>query len=830
MIYDCFLFFNELKILELRLEELDAVVDRFVLVEGSRTFSGSPKPLYFHENRQLFQRYLHKINHVVVNDLPSNTESAWDLEAFQRNAILRGIEGAAPEDVIVISDVDEIPRSSIVQSFTGGACAIEVEDFYYKLNCRDLNITTVGPAMITRKLLQDPQDVRVRARRFWSTSMAVIPKGGWHFSFIQDSEGVQQKLGAFSHQEYNTPKYTDPMRIQKRVRFGLDIFDRRNHYWCAVPLDETFPRSLREHPERFQDLLFDFKTFHMGRQDLIYSLQDELAETPVLLEQREAELETANARVREIGTMWANATRWKRVILGLLSMPVDWLIASALIATRLVARVVPGKAPCEGVKDTSRCSIIIVVTQADEDRIVKCLTKLFEALRFHAADHEVVLLEACGNSIRQELYKQFPEIRGVRGYGQLSFSIENAIKEAKNDVVILLTDDFTVDKNFLEPLLQAFKSPDVFTVSSQTVPNDSGTFCYETGKTRARLIGAELHWSDEPVCPCDEQRQYLPVFWGNGTAAAIDRNKFAWLGGWNNLPQSFQLQHEDISYAAWKVGWQCLLAPGSKIRKSSRANYKSKSLCANARRDEYLLVWTNTTDTGKLGTIARETFRNRIRRAAMPGVGVRGEVGVLLSALKHFPEVIARRFRRARFVVRTDEETLRLAASLDVIQKSALDLADPAIADHLGDGWYEVEGSEGKRFRWMQSRATVYLRVPSVNAKLVLNGVVPPLASYKAQPVALTLSCDGQQKRVQLREGHLKIQWCLSDLPAGFAVEVRLSVNQTIRSEKDKRVLSLVLNTIGLLAEFVQENRLRSSTQVPTGEVKVQRRTQAGLI
>src|SRR5579884_2037055 len=109
MIFDAFLFFDELKILKLRLEELGDVVDRFVLVESTRTFSNRSKPLHFLDNQHLFRKYASKIRHVVVEDMPERYESAWDVEAFQRNAILRGIEGAAPDDLIIISDVDEIP-------------------------------------------------------------------------------------------------------------------------------------------------------------------------------------------------------------------------------------------------------------------------------------------------------------------------------------------------------------------------------------------------------------------------------------------------------------------------------------------------------------------------------------------------------------------------------------------------------------------------------------------------------------------------------------------------------------------------------------------------
>ena len=92
MIYDCFLFFNEFKILRLQLEELNEVVDQFVLVESTRTFSNDPKPLFFDQNKEAFGQWALKIRHVVIEDMPQGNPSAWDIERFQRNAILRGLE------------------------------------------------------------------------------------------------------------------------------------------------------------------------------------------------------------------------------------------------------------------------------------------------------------------------------------------------------------------------------------------------------------------------------------------------------------------------------------------------------------------------------------------------------------------------------------------------------------------------------------------------------------------------------------------------------------------------------------------------------------------
>lgn len=111
-VYDCFTFFNELDLLEIRLNELDPVVDRFVLVEATVTQRGQPKSLFFRENRERFTKFLPKIEHVVVEDMPAGPQTKsnnWKRENFQRRAIMRGLASAQADDFVLISDLDEIP-------------------------------------------------------------------------------------------------------------------------------------------------------------------------------------------------------------------------------------------------------------------------------------------------------------------------------------------------------------------------------------------------------------------------------------------------------------------------------------------------------------------------------------------------------------------------------------------------------------------------------------------------------------------------------------------------------------------------------------------------
>jgi beta-1,4-mannosyl-glycoprotein beta-1,4-N-acetylglucosaminyltransferase len=130
MTYDSFVFFNELDLLEIRLAELSPVVDRFVIVESTRTFTGAEKPLWFWENRSSFAEFAERIVHVVVDDMPDGVD-AWARERHQRNCIARGLQSCSDSDYILISDVDEIPRSELVHGRNDLASFVQGMNYYF---------------------------------------------------------------------------------------------------------------------------------------------------------------------------------------------------------------------------------------------------------------------------------------------------------------------------------------------------------------------------------------------------------------------------------------------------------------------------------------------------------------------------------------------------------------------------------------------------------------------------------------------------------------------------------------------------------------------------
>jgi glycogen(starch) synthase len=255
-VFDCFTFFNELDTLEIRLEELADVVDSFVLVEAPRTFSGQPKRLFFAEHRDRFARFSRKIVHVVVEDLPVSARSAWERESWQRNAIVRGLGDARPEDLVLISDVDEIPRASLVRAFDGEGAGFEQTSFYYALNCRNLRgqEPRAWSVILRRRDLRTPQEAR--ERRF---ELPLLRDGGWHFSYLGGADAIRSKIQAFSHQELNVEEFADVTKIAQRIASGRDLYERPGMQWAFVPIDATFPRCVAEEPGRWRYLIAEVR-------------------------------------------------------------------------------------------------------------------------------------------------------------------------------------------------------------------------------------------------------------------------------------------------------------------------------------------------------------------------------------------------------------------------------------------------------------------------------------------------------------------------------------------------------------------------------------------
>lgn len=265
MIYDCFAFFNELDLLEIRLEELSPVVDKFVLVEATKTFQKNPKPLYFQENKDRFKKYSDKIIHIIVDEYPHffthwRIPRIWDYDNHQKEQILRGLKDAGPDDTLIVSDIDEIPLASKVLEYKNqpGIKVFEQYLCFYFINniCTFLNAGTPenpqtaptnhdgfgfwrGSVMFQKKHLTTIQE----ARRFRDRphGITVIEKGGWHFSYMGGIDKIIQKIESWAHKEYNTPENKNPEKIRQAIYAGNSLFDPHTKFKVININDEQFP-------------------------------------------------------------------------------------------------------------------------------------------------------------------------------------------------------------------------------------------------------------------------------------------------------------------------------------------------------------------------------------------------------------------------------------------------------------------------------------------------------------------------------------------------------------------------------------------------------------
>jgi beta-1,4-mannosyl-glycoprotein beta-1,4-N-acetylglucosaminyltransferase len=257
MTYDCFTFFNELDLLEIRMNVLDCVVDKFVLVEATKTFTNNDKPLYFNENKQRFKKFEHKIIHVIVDTYPE-FKDAWTFDHFQRNSIARGLVGCKDGDVILVSDLDEIPDPMSVLTYKNkkGVKVFKQKMFYYFLN--NINITIPYWVNSATRMLSyaDFKKNDSSAQKVKFLKGPLIQKGGWHFSYLGGIESIMLKIKSWAHQEYNHAEYADIEKVKERVRRGEDLFyDQNRNKYAGVEIDDSFPQYIIQNQDAYSKLI-----------------------------------------------------------------------------------------------------------------------------------------------------------------------------------------------------------------------------------------------------------------------------------------------------------------------------------------------------------------------------------------------------------------------------------------------------------------------------------------------------------------------------------------------------------------------------------------------
>lgn len=243
-IFDTFTFFNELDLLEIRLNILDPYVDFFVLVESTETFSGKEKPLYYEENKERFAKWSHKIIHHVVpkGEFPNSFERA----GFQKDSVREVLNHwAKDEDIVYFGDLDEIWRNKIKAD--DEVYSLRQTNYCYFLNNRSSEEwigTFVGKW----------GTVKTNTVNYWrATHTRILDNEGWHFTNMGGADQIRKKLEAYDHVEFDRPEIKAD--IEKKMEAGEDYVGRRWD-WKGMPfrmwVDEIdLPPYLRDNKEKW---------------------------------------------------------------------------------------------------------------------------------------------------------------------------------------------------------------------------------------------------------------------------------------------------------------------------------------------------------------------------------------------------------------------------------------------------------------------------------------------------------------------------------------------------------------------------------------------------
>lgn len=280
-IFDCFPFFNELDLLEIRLHELAGVVDRFVIVEARQTYAGARKPLHFADNRARFSHFADRITHIVVDDAPPGARRGWRFQDHQRDAVLRGLGDAAADDLVLLSDADEIVRADALRAVAArDAAAPEIACFELRHYNFYLNWETgerwlrSGPRAVRRKFLSQPHRLRavhgpsqglndaVRAlKTAWLMQRPMhrhlVADAGWHFTYLGGAAAVQDKLKSFVGSEKPVMPDIAEGAIARRIARGVPVNPQATYSLALREIDDTFPRHVRDHRARYAALIAD---------------------------------------------------------------------------------------------------------------------------------------------------------------------------------------------------------------------------------------------------------------------------------------------------------------------------------------------------------------------------------------------------------------------------------------------------------------------------------------------------------------------------------------------------------------------------------------------
>lgn len=250
-IIDCFGFYNELDLLNYRLNLLYDIVDYFVLVESTHTFVGNKKELYFNNNKTKYDKFLDKIVHIIVEDMPlqfysQDTTLTWKNENHQRICIARGINQLTlkDNDIIIISDLDEIPNPELIinkDNILITEHSIPMDLYWYNLHRVIKNKWNQARILTYKNYLKYNNCHTIREAKLLPTNYY---KNGWHLSYFGDVHFIHNKLNNFAHQENEVQSINNKDEIIKRLQYGDDLSTYKRNWkfdYINISQNENLP-------------------------------------------------------------------------------------------------------------------------------------------------------------------------------------------------------------------------------------------------------------------------------------------------------------------------------------------------------------------------------------------------------------------------------------------------------------------------------------------------------------------------------------------------------------------------------------------------------------
>ena len=290
-IFDCFMYFDEDVVLDVRLNFLNDYVDKFIIIESEYNHRGEKREPKF--NIKKFEKFKDKIIYILKKDIPFDIEEIDDTdnenehyrksifnaskrENLQRNQILEGLKDSEPNDWVIISDLDEIPNLENIDFYNikNKFLFFQQSMMYYKFNLKLDNFTWTGSRACKFKHLKSPQWLRnIKTKKFnwWRLDVLFsknkyfdikfIKDGGWHYSYLKSPEEIKFKLKSYLHHiDYDR----NPLNTDQIARI---IEDRKTIYDLKVdskeekfnPKNKLIKVSKKEMPKYIYDNMSKFK-------------------------------------------------------------------------------------------------------------------------------------------------------------------------------------------------------------------------------------------------------------------------------------------------------------------------------------------------------------------------------------------------------------------------------------------------------------------------------------------------------------------------------------------------------------------------------------------